>query len=212
MPQLQCGFCDSFERLGPRNGVSDNFTELVQRLYDGDARAAEQIVREHEPEVRRIVRSRLRDPRLRRVLDSVDVSQSVFGRFFLQVSMGKFELNSPQDLVKLLTRMTTNKIIDKHRSESSQRRLIERQQDEIDVSENVGERAQSHAPSEGIIYNELVQLATAQMSDKELEISRLRNSGLTWLEVSRELGESPQALRKRFERACERISKELGLE
>ena len=209
MPQLNCGFCGTLRYW---YGVSDNFTELVQRLYDGDARAAEQIVREHEPEVRRIVRSRLRDPRLRRILDSVDVCQSVFGRFFLQVSMGKFELNSPQDLVKLLTRMTTNKIIDKHRSESSQRRLIESQQNEIVGSENAVSRTEAVSPSAGIIYEELMQLATEKLTKRELEISKLRNRGLTWLEVSRELGESPQALRKRFERACGRLSKELGLE
>lgn len=190
--------------------MSDKFLDLVQRLYDGDSIAAEQIVREHEPEIRRIIRARLRDPRLRRVLDSVDICQSVFGKFFVQARLGRFELNSSQDLVRLLTRMATNKIVDKHRSEASQRRLVDQKRDETEHAPD-GENSTEHSPSDQVFYDELWNLAKGKLTEKEHAISNLRNKGMTWLEISRELGESPQALRKRFDRACERLSKELGL-
>lgn len=191
--------------------MSDEFLDIVQRLYEGDSNAAEQIVREHEPEVRRIIRARLRDPRLRQVLDSMDVCQSVFGKFFVQARLGRFELKSSEDLVRLLTRMTTNKIVDKHRSESSQRRLLESRRTETDNSQGNG-NAVEDSPVDKVLYDELWHLAKTRLSESELEISKLRNEGLTWLEVSRKLGESPQALRKRFDRACDRLTNELGLD
>ncbi|MEM9410587.1 MAG: ECF-type sigma factor [Planctomycetota bacterium] len=192
--------------------MSDGFLQLVQRLYDGDAMAAEQIVRQHEPEIRRIVRSRLRDPKLRQVLDSIDVCQSVFGKFFLQVSLGRFKLDNPHDLVRLLTRMTTNKIVDKHRHESSQRRLIQNEHKDRHSEQKKIFSVQSETPVESVMYDELLSLAKSKLSEKELVISGLRNQGLSWLEVSRKLDESPQALRKRFERACQRLTLELGLD
>jgi hypothetical protein len=40
-------------------------TELVQRIRTGDAAAAAELVRRYEPEIRRAIHFRLRDPRLR---------------------------------------------------------------------------------------------------------------------------------------------------
>lgn len=66
-------------------GVSNDqaFADLISRVRSGDQLAAAEIVRQYEPEIRREVRVRLHDPRLRRVLDSMDISQSVLGSFFV---------------------------------------------------------------------------------------------------------------------------------
>lgn len=180
-------------------------------LLQGDPHAAEEVVRDYEPEIRRIVRSRLRDPNLRRVVDSMDICQSVFGRFFVLANLGRFELNSPNDLVKLLTRMATNKVIDKHRSENSQRSLVEkRAESRINSGHRFDGKLQS--PESNLEFQELLELAKNRLTESELAVSSLRGQGLTWVEVSRELGESPQALRKRLERACARVTDELGIE
>lgn len=183
------------------------FNQLVERLMMGDAKAAEEVVRDYEPEIRRIVRSRLRDPKLRRVVDSMDICQSVFGRFFVLANLGRFELNSPHDLVKLLTRMATNKVIDKHRTDISQRNLIEQKARDFDQK-----NGDSDSPGSGMEFQELLDKARGKMSESELVVSTLRSQGLSWVEVSRELNESPQALRKRLERACARIIDDLGIE
>ncbi|MGL1608738.1 hypothetical protein ACSTHC_00255, partial [Vibrio parahaemolyticus] len=52
---------------------------------------------------------------MRRVYDSVDVSQSVLGSFFLRVSLGEYDLQSPEDLLKLLVTMARNKVADETR-------------------------------------------------------------------------------------------------
>src|SRR5947207_683217 len=59
------------------------FRDLMARVRDGDQQAAADLVRALEPELRRAVRVRLSDPRLRRTVDSVDVCQSVLANFFV---------------------------------------------------------------------------------------------------------------------------------
>ncbi len=190
--------------------MSTDFRALVDRLHKGESDAAEQIVRQYEPEIRRIVRSRLRDPRLRRVVDSMDICQSVFGRFFVQVTVGGYDLNSEKDLVKLLTRMATNKVIDKHRTEDSQRRLV---QSRIDAElEGTAPSTGSTLPESPVVFDELFERIQERLSEREREVSRLRTQGMSWMDIAKELGESPQAVRKRLERACIRVTKELGID
>src|SRR5438046_943040 len=94
-----------------------SFQDLIRRLREGDADAAAEIVRQYEKEVRRAIRVRLTDPRLRRTLDSMDVCQSVLANFFLRASAGQLDLDEPRDLVRLLVTMARNKVIDKARRE-----------------------------------------------------------------------------------------------
>ena len=51
------------------------FAELMARTRSGDQDAAQQLVREYEPEIRRAARLRLTDPKLRRIVDSIDICQ-----------------------------------------------------------------------------------------------------------------------------------------
>jgi len=48
-----------------------DFGELLRLVRAGDADAAAELVRQYEPEIRRTIRVRLTDPRLRRVVDSI---------------------------------------------------------------------------------------------------------------------------------------------
>ena len=50
------------------------------------------------------------------------------------------------------------------------------------------------------------------MTDNERSVSELRTIGLSWNEVAEKLGEEPDAVRNRLNRAIKRIVAELGLE
>ena len=65
---------------------TDDYADFIRRIRAGDAQAAEEVVRRFEREIRLEVRTclRLRDARLRRVFDSMDVCQSVLGSFFVR--------------------------------------------------------------------------------------------------------------------------------
>src|SRR5438874_1787325 len=68
------------------------------RRSAGDQPAAD-LVRQYEPTIRRVVRSRRVDARLGAVLDSMDICQSVLASFFVRTAAGQFEFDSPEDLV-----------------------------------------------------------------------------------------------------------------
>ena len=102
----------------PRSRFMDDdrsFLELIRRVRAGDEAAALDLVRRYEPAVRRVVRLQLRDPRLRRILDSMDVCQSVMASFFLRAATGQYDLDRPAQLLALLAVMARNKLASKAR-------------------------------------------------------------------------------------------------
>src|SRR5437588_6308118 len=95
----------------------DEYTAFVRRVRAGDQEAAAELVRRYEPEIRLEVRTwlRLRNPRLRRVFDSMDVCQSVLGSFFVRAAVGEFDLERPEQLIRLLVGMARNKLAERVR-------------------------------------------------------------------------------------------------
>ena len=105
-----------------------SFRDLIRRVRAGDDRAAEELVRQYEPEIRRAVRVRLTDPDLRRIVDSLDICQSVLGSFFARAALGQYQLDEPKHLLRLLITMARNKVADLARRETAQRRDRRREQ------------------------------------------------------------------------------------
>lgn len=98
------------------------FRDLICRVRAGDEQAAYELVRRYEPAIRAAVRVRLSDPGLRRVLDSMDVCQSVFLNFFMRAASGQFELETPEHLLRLLVTMARNKLTNLARKQRAARR------------------------------------------------------------------------------------------
>ena len=110
---------DTVIAAGP---VDEEFSALLGQARSGDSDAATDLVRRYEPELRRYVRFRLTDSRLRRFVDSVDICQSILGRFFVGFFAGKYELRSPDELIALLFRMAKNEVCDQIRKQRAARR------------------------------------------------------------------------------------------
>src|SRR5262245_28986230 len=94
------------------------FTESMRRIRAGDEQAAAELVRQYEPLIRRAVRLRLEDQRLRRVFDSMDICQSVLASFFVRSAAGQYDLEQPEQLLNLLVRMARNKLASAARGQS----------------------------------------------------------------------------------------------
>jgi len=87
-----------------------SFADLIRRVRSGDERAAAELVRRYEPAIRRSARVRL-NPRLRRSFDSMDLCQAVLCSFFVRVAAGQYDIDAPEQLLKLLGAMVRNKAI-----------------------------------------------------------------------------------------------------
>src|SRR5262245_65121852 len=99
----------------------ESFRDLIRRVRAGDEQAATELVRQYEPEIRREVRLRLTDPGLRRVIDLVDICQSVLGNFFARAALGQFDLGEPRQLLALLVKMARNRLTDWARRQNAER-------------------------------------------------------------------------------------------
>ena len=86
------------------------FEDLIRRVRSGDQDAATELVRRYEQSIRRAVRFRLADSRLVRVLDSMDICQSVFASFFVRTAAGQFDIDKPDQLLRLLVAIARNKL------------------------------------------------------------------------------------------------------
>jgi RNA polymerase sigma-70 factor (ECF subfamily) len=188
----------------------NTFDEFVRRIRAGDEQAAAELVRQYEPLIRREVRLQLDDRRLCRVLDSMDVCQSVLASFFVRTAAGQYDLERPEQLVKLLVTMARNKVVSAARQQLRQRRDI-RRTTAVEPQQLAHAVAGGPEPSEVVAGTELLQRLRQGLSDEERQLAELRGDGLAWSEIADRIGGTAQARRMQLARAVERISKELGL-
>ena len=188
----------------------DSFRTLLRRVRAGDEDAAAEIVRRYEPALRRLVRMRLTDPRLTRLLDSMDVCQSVMANFFVRMAAGQFELETPEQLVKLLSVMARNRLLDHVAKQTADRRDLRRRTEGEDALDDVV--AVQPTPSQVATAKELLERVRGSMTDEERYLADQRALGRDWADIAGEIGGSPEALRKRLARAADRAARALGLD
>lgn len=185
------------------------FQELIQRVRDRDEEAARELTVRYEKAIRRVVRIHLRDPRMRRVMDSMDVCQSVLTSFFVRTALGEYELNTPEQLISLLTTITKNKVVNQVHRLQAQRRDIRRDSDLGSGSFGIVDRSPN--PAEEVSAKEILEKVRSGLDDSERYLAEQRSLGRTWPELAEQLGATDVALRKKLTRALDRVMAELGL-
>jgi RNA polymerase sigma-70 factor (ECF subfamily) len=186
----------------------ESFHDLMRRVCAGEARAAEELVRRYEGGVRLEVRCRLRDQRLRRLFDSLDVCQSVLASFFPRAAAAEYDLDRPDQLVGLLVSMARHKLASAARRQARLKRDLRRDAG----GDGLGRVAAGGAsPSEQAAGRELLERFQAALDAEERQLVELRGQGLSWAEVAQRLGGTAQARRMQLARAVDRVRRELGL-
>jgi RNA polymerase sigma-70 factor (ECF subfamily) len=196
----------------------ETFQALIARVRAGEEQAAAELVRRYEPAIRRAARVRLHDTRLNRLLDSMDICQSVMASFFVRAALGQFKLETPDQLLKLLATMARNKLAGQVQVHGAARRDFRRvvaNQGDGESREDAGaERIAGHGPtpSRELAARELLEEALRRLSPEERRILDCREQGGEWSQIAAELRSSPEAIRKRLSRAVDRVAHELGLD
>jgi RNA polymerase sigma-70 factor (ECF subfamily) len=186
------------------------FHDLIRRIRAGDQDAAAELVRQYEPTIRRAVRFRLVDARLGALFDSMDICQSVLASFFVRSAAGAFELDRPEQVLKLLVTMARNKLASQARQQHAARRDQRRAQ--AASPEQHEFVAPDPSPSQQVSAQELFREVQQRLAPEEQRLIELRNEGLEWAEIAAQLGGNAVALRKQLSRALDRVTRELGLE
>jgi RNA polymerase sigma-70 factor (ECF subfamily) len=187
-----------------------SFTDLIRRIRAGDGQAAADLVRQYEPAVRLEARLRLRDGRLRRALDSMDICQSVLASFFVRAAAGQYELDRPGQVLNLLAAIARNKIAFHARKEKAQRR--DRRRVEAAAVDDLEVADAAASPSQVVAGQELLGEFRRRLTEVERRLADLRAQGRGWADIAAEVGGRPEARRMQLARAVERVSRELGLD
>lgn len=177
----------------------NELADLINRIRAGDSVAAEDLVRRYEPAIRREARLRLGSS-LQRECDSIDISQSVFGSFFLRLVAGQFEFETNGHVMGLLLAMARNKIREKARK---------RREYSLGGFEPCG---RDPDPIHTILTRDFVDRFRRRLADDELALWERRRDDRSWTEIATELGGTPESIRQRYSRAIRRVANELGLE
>jgi RNA polymerase sigma-70 factor (ECF subfamily) len=187
-----------------------SFDSFILKIRAGNEDAARELVRRFEGIIRREVRLRLDDHRLLRVFDSMDISQSVLTSFFARASSGHFDLDTPEQLVRLLIQMTRNKLAFQVRRQRARRRdnrlTYPTRVDEMNVA------SRRPGPSELASDLDLIDAVRRRLGEEERKIADLRAEGWEWSEIASRLGGSPQARRMQLTRAVHRVARILKLD
>jgi RNA polymerase sigma factor (sigma-70 family) len=182
-----------------------DFADFVRRIRAGDHLAAQELVTRFEPIIRREVRMRISDDRLNRVFDSLDVCQSVLANFFARAEDGQFEIERPDQLVRLLVTMARNKVASRVRQERRHVRDMRRVMGDPTVLDQLAYAGPS--PSALAANKEEWDLLQTALTAEERQIAELRGEGLGWDEVATQMGGSGQARRMQLTRGIERLKR-----
>src|SRR4051794_15276428 len=183
---------------------SGTFAEFVGRIRAGDERAAADLVGRYAPVIRVAVRTRLGDRRLRRVLDTMDICQSVLKSFFVRAAAGQYDLEQPEQLVRLLVAIARNKVALQARRQRAGNRDFRR-----DVPLAAGDwdvAGVGPSPSRVASGRELLAEFRRRLSAEERCLADFRAAGRDWAAIAAELGGTAQARRMQLARALERVA------
>lgn len=181
------------------------FQEQMRKVRHGDDQAAAWLVQHFEPELRRVIRLRLTDRFLRRLVDSADICQSVLGNFFVRAALGQYEFAEPRNLIGLLATMAHNKVLNMVRDNRKEK--LARQADT--APESIDQVAEPVGPP--LDVQELLQKARRLLSVDEARLVEDRLAGKSWQEIAAARNETADKCRKQHRRALDRVAEQLGL-
>lgn len=192
---------------------SPSFPLLLDRLRQGDEDAARELIDRYGDAVRREIRFWLRDSRLSRVVGESDLFQSAVSQFLWGLRLGKFDVGSPDEMLRLLRTIAQRRVCGAARFCQAQRRDLRRNAD-LDGTPETMCVASDPTPSKAASAKELIAETLARLPERARQIVHWRQDGLSWAQIAELLNgdATPEAVRKQYERSVARVAAELGLE
>lgn len=187
--------------------TTTGFDALIAQVRAGSEDAVRALLDQYGPHVVRVVRRRM-NPRLRGRFDSQDFTQAVWASFFGHLPEIT-QLNHPQELVRFLSRVASNKVIDagrraQVRHETSTDSASAEMQSARDLRLNVSEPTPSQHAMARESWDQLLQ----DESDDDRAVVELRRTGLTQQDIASRLGISERQVRRILTRLSRKVFSE----
>ena len=191
------------------NLETPKFAGWLARLRTGDAATAAELVMRATPLLRRVIRVRLTQLRLVRVIDPLDVCQATLASFFARLTVTWPPAKSSDQLTALLVTMSRNKIQDEVRRHTAGCRDHRRVRT-TDVADRLSQfAALDPSPSKQLARLELCQQALGRLSSEERRLLEERLSGRSWSAIAADCRLSAELVRQKLNRAVKRVRRQL---
>lgn len=177
--------------------------EFFAALRSGDPQTVEPLLNRLDPSLRRIIRARLKDARVRSVADTSDIFQSLLKDFLFQKESERSPSESSGGMYAYLAAAACHKIQAKLRKE---RRHVGSLADDF---EPVSSEPQ---PTKRLEDRDFVEAVRERLGEDGRLLFDLAVQGLAWSEISVVVGGKPDALRMRLRRGIANVLSELGEE
>lgn len=167
----------------------------------GDEQAAQQLFDRYAERLVRLAGRHLSQRMTRRV-DPEDVVLSVFRTFFVRARDGQFTLEGPDDLGKLLTRMTLIKVLRQVQRHRAARRDVNAEAEPGPQAEDPAALLLSREPGPEVLQAFLDQLThfLARLRPEDRQILEMRLAGHSSAEIAHELGTYERKVNRVLER------------
>jgi DNA-directed RNA polymerase specialized sigma24 family protein len=175
--------------------------EFLHILQSGDQQAIAALLRELDPFLRKIIRLRLVDGRLRRVVDTTDIFDSLLKDFLARKTVGQAPAETAAGLRAYLAAAVHHKIQTRARKE---RRHAGRLPHNWEVPDP------ETTPSVRVEAEDFHEAVRERLSAQTQRLFDLKTRGLSWNEIAAQVGGSPDALRMRLTRAVAAALSGLG--
>jgi RNA polymerase sigma factor (sigma-70 family) len=182
--------------------------ELLQAIRAGRRDSARQFMARYGAPLREGVAVRGVVKRLQGRLDSEDLVQSVLLKAIEEIRAERVEFADEGALQSYLTTLGRNQLRDKLRRINAAKREGRRGQAPGTALESV--RQPGPSPSAVASVKEEVARVEAVADPADLAMLRDRVNGAGWEELARQIGTTPEAVRKRLERVRRRIREALA--
>jgi len=180
--------------------------DLLEKLNNGDATAAEQVFRAYEPYLRKVIRRQL-PARLRPKFDSLDIVQSAWRDILHGLQKAGWRFTSTAQLQAFLVKVTRNRFIDRYRQHHT---AAERQQ-ELSIHELQSLPATQEAdPSARAEADELWERLLQLCPPEHHELLRLKRQGVPLPEIAAHTGLHAGSIRRILRTLASRLASDSG--
>lgn len=181
--------------------ASAEVREFFRVLRSGDRPSVDALLRQLDAPLRKVIRMRLIDGRLRRTVDTTDIFHSLI-KDFLSQKVGEA---SPS---KLSTGVRAYLAAAVHHKIQTKARKERRHAGSLPTDP---EPADSHQPAaEQVDAKDYLEAVRRRMSDGTRLLWDLSLQGLTWMEISEKVGGRPDTLRMQLRRGLAKVLAELA--
>lgn len=181
---------------------AEQFRQLMDRVRSGDSEAIGDLLSQFETEVRIVVRQRL-PKRLRVRYDSMDFVQAVYQSIMIDWRADPAtQFESPEQLLAYLSSTARNKVLEIYRRETRTRKYdIQKEVAKVTSSGKADPDAyeptgNDPSPSQFAQARDLLDNLTKGKPAVVARIVEMRQQGLTFEEISQQVGLSERSVRR----------------